>query len=170
MSQKRKQQYIEIIEAYGQSIERMACAHEFNSQVRPDLVQDIHLAIWQALGNFKQASALKTFVFRVIQNTIYNHIASRAKHKALDNYDVPPIDPDSCTLKSTTRLAQQEALLKAVNRLPINQRQVTLLTFEGLNYQEISDVLGLSSSNVGILLHRAKRQLKTLMREHHHDG
>ncbi len=169
MPQTRKQQYTSIIDTYGNAIERLACANEFDSQLKRDLVQDIHLAIWQSLANFKQASTLNTFIFRVIQNTIFNHIANRARHKVLDNLEDSHVDPNACTLQSTYRLAQQEALLKAVNRLPHNQKQVTLLTFEGLNYQEISDVLGLSSPNVGILLHRAKNQLQSFMREYRHD-
>ena len=52
----------------------------------------------------------------------------------------------------------------ALNRLSENQREVIVLKFEqGLSYEEISEVTGLSSGNVGFLLHTGLKRLRTFL-------
>ncbi len=58
---------------------------------------------------------------------------------------------------------ERELLLKAVRRLPMPYRHVIALTLEGLNYAQISDVLGISAANVGTRLNRARQLLRTML-------
>ncbi len=62
-------------------------------------------------------------------------------------------------------LEQKEAMsqvLRAVETLPKNQREVIYLKFQcDLSYKEISDVTRLSVSNVGFLIHTAIKSLRT---------
>ena len=61
--------------------------------------------------------------------------------------------------------ARDEAvwLLKLVDQLPPNQREVIRLKFQSeLSYEEIAAVTGLSSGNVGFLLHHGLKRLRTL--------
>jgi RNA polymerase sigma factor (sigma-70 family) len=51
-------------------------------------------------------------------------------------------------------------LRRVVHRLPLVYRQVVMLTLEGLGYGEISEVLGISESNVGARLKRARQMLR----------
>jgi RNA polymerase sigma factor (sigma-70 family) len=52
----------------------------------------------------------------------------------------------------------------ALERLSENQREVILLKFEqGLSYQEISEVTGLTPGNVGFLLHNGLKRLRTFL-------
>jgi RNA polymerase sigma-70 factor (ECF subfamily) len=63
-------------------------------------------------------------------------------------------------------LAQRQRagkLRQAVHRLPVAYRQVIMLTLEGLGYKEISEVLGISESNVGVRLNRARQLLHDLL-------
>jgi RNA polymerase sigma-70 factor (ECF subfamily) len=58
--------------------------------------------------------------------------------------------------------AEQEGrrLLDAIQRLPVNHRQVVTLMLEGLGYSEIAEVLGISETNVGARLTRARQMLR----------
>ncbi|WP_261324474.1 RNA polymerase sigma factor [Microbulbifer agarilyticus] len=51
--------------------------------------------------------------------------------------------------------------MRAVAQLPLGMRQVLSLRFEGLSYSEISEVLGISESNVAVRLNRARERLNT---------
>ncbi len=51
-------------------------------------------------------------------------------------------------------------LRRAIHRLPLAYRQVVTLTLEGLGYGEIAEVLGISESNVGVRLSRARQILR----------
>jgi RNA polymerase sigma-70 factor (ECF subfamily) len=53
---------------------------------------------------------------------------------------------------------------KALDRLSENQREVIRLKFQqGLSYKEISEVTGLSSGNVGFLLHTGLKRLRSFL-------
>ena len=57
-----------------------------------------------------------------------------------------------------------EEVLRFLERLPENQREVIRLKFQGdLSYKEISEVTGLSVSNVGFLIHTGIKRLRSLM-------
>ena len=57
-----------------------------------------------------------------------------------------------------------EEVLRVLERLPENQREVIRLKFQGdLSYKEIAEVTGLSVSNVGFLIHTGIKRLRTLM-------
>ena len=55
-------------------------------------------------------------------------------------------------------------VMSLLERLPENQREVIRLKFQGdLSYKEISDVTGLSVSNVGFLIHTGIKRLRSMM-------
>ena len=58
---------------------------------------------------------------------------------------------------------QGERLRRAVQRLPLTYRQVVILMLEGMDYGEIAQVLGISESNVGARLTRARQMLREFM-------
>lgn len=65
------------------------------------------------------------------------------------------------TPEQTLATAQQgRHLMAAVQRLSVGYRQVVTLSLEGLSYAEIADVLGISESNVGARLTRARQLLR----------
>jgi RNA polymerase sigma-70 factor (ECF subfamily) len=70
--------------------------------------------------------------------------------------------PDPCE-KLASREATSE-ILRYVERLPANQREVIRLKFQAdLSYKEIAGLTGLSVTNVGFLLHTALKRLRTLL-------
>jgi DNA-directed RNA polymerase specialized sigma24 family protein len=59
-----------------------------------------------------------------------------------------------------------EWLIKLLDELTPNQREVIRLKFQSdLSYQEISDITGLSVTNVGFLLHVGLKKLRAILRE-----
>ena len=51
-------------------------------------------------------------------------------------------------------------MLEAIQQLPVIHRQVVTLMLEGLSYSEIAAVLGISETNVGARLTRARQMLR----------
>jgi RNA polymerase sigma factor (sigma-70 family) len=124
------------------------------------LLQEIAMAIWQAWPRFRGECSERTFLFRIAHNRAIAFLArTRSKMQSFtDEIEVhdPAPDPES-------GLAQEEKaerLKSAVHRLPLAYRQVVTLTLEGLAYGEIAQVLGISESNVGARLTRARRILQ----------
>ena len=144
---------------------RFAASFERNRHERDDLVQDIMLAVWQALPGFRGEASLKTFIIGVAHRRCASHVmraVSRPRHEELDEHwiDDRP-GPDM----AAGRNQQQGRLLAALRQLPAGQRQLVLLALEGMRYDEIAALLGISENNVGVRLNRAKAALKERLEE-----
>jgi RNA polymerase sigma-70 factor (ECF subfamily) len=61
-----------------------------------------------------------------------------------------------------------DQLYKAIKQLPKTEAALVLLYLDQLSYREIADVLGISESNVGVKLNRAKKALSDLMKGDSH--
>jgi len=58
---------------------------------------------------------------------------------------------------------RMDRLMLTMYQLPMADRQLVTLALEGLSYKEISEILGISVSNVGVKLNRAKAKLNQLL-------
>jgi len=137
---------------------RLAASYTNTSSDRDDLVQEIAIAIWQALPRFRGECSERTFLFRIAHNRAISHVA-RNRHPAADeSLDMPDPAPDPETELAMEQRA--EALRRAISRLPLGYRQVITLSLEGLGYEEIAEILGISEGNVGARLTRARQILR----------
>ena len=149
-----------VLAAHGPALSRLAGSYTNTPSDRDDLLQEIAIAIWQALPRFRGDCSERTFLFRIAHNRGIAYLArSRSQMPGLaeeiEVYDPAP-DPES-GLAQEQRAAR---LRRAVHRLPVAYRQVVTLTLEGLGYGEIAEVLGISESNVGVRLSRARQILR----------
>ena len=81
----------------------------------------------------------------------------------LDNLDTVSVqnNPADDHPKEQRKREAITSLFELVDTIPTKQRELVLLKFQqDFSYQEISDVTGLSVSNVGYILHQAIRSLK----------
>jgi RNA polymerase sigma factor (sigma-70 family) len=152
-----------LLGLHGPALGRLAGTYTRDRADREDLYQEIAVAIWRALPRFRGECSERTFVFRIAHNRGIAHLARRRlpftdMSEEIDFADEAP-DPE----QTLARDQQQQRLLEAVNRLPLGYRQVVTLTLEGLGYGEIAEVLGITESNVGARLTRAREMLRGLV-------
>jgi RNA polymerase sigma-70 factor (ECF subfamily) len=84
---------------------------------------------------------------------------------SLDDLDVEPVDQAPVPERGVCDAQQTERLQDAVRRLPLTYRQVIVLLLEDLDYRQIAEVLGISETNVGARLTRARGLLRTQLGE-----
>ena len=159
-AQELEQRLTELLAAHGGALTRLAGSYIGPTADRDDLVQDIVVAIWRALPRFRGECSERTFIFRIAHNRAIAYITRRRlpSEDATDDIDVEDRRPNPEETLSAEQQGQR--LLDAVQRLPVNHRQVVTLLLEGLSYSEIADVLGISESNVGARLTRARHMLR----------
>lgn len=66
--------YQEAAETYGAALERLARAYEADAEIRRDLVQEIHIALWRSFAGFDARCSLRTWVYRVAHNAATSHV------------------------------------------------------------------------------------------------
>lgn len=164
-----QRRFDEILTANGPALGRLAASYTRSTADRDDLFQEISMAIWRSLPQFRGECSERTFVFRIAHNRAITHIAQR-KPTAELTAELEPADPRANPEKTVSQTQQEQRLIDAIRRLPLAYRQTITLTLEGLSYAEIAEVLGIGESNVGVRLNRARNLLREMLEVGHERG
>jgi RNA polymerase sigma factor (sigma-70 family) len=149
--------FSQISQQHAALLGRVAATYEANFHLRQELLQEIFLAVWQALEKFKGESSVKTYVLRVAHNKAITHVAYHAKQPRNDSYcevDTPQPNQQASTDVQIAQQQQIQTMLKEIRKMPIQTRQVVTMSMEGLSYSEIADACGISSTNTGVILNQ----------------
>jgi RNA polymerase sigma factor (sigma-70 family) len=129
-----------------------------------DVVQDTFIRLCQQEPH-KIRESLKTWLFTVCRNRAFDVLRKEKRVQPLDEVKWKRVagtdlSPDEKAIRDE-RMAH---VLNAMDRLSTNQREVILLKFQqGLSYQEIVEITGLSSGNVGFLIHTGLKRLRDFL-------
>jgi RNA polymerase sigma factor (sigma-70 family) len=126
-----------------------------------DVVQDTFIRLCQQ-DQLKVRDALKTWLYTVCRNRALDVLRKEARMVEMDEKKlrtVPSEKPSPVQAMDSQEIRHK--LEEALSRLTPNQKEVIVLKFQqGLSYEEISQVTGLSSGNVGFLLHHGLKRLR----------
>jgi RNA polymerase sigma factor (sigma-70 family) len=123
-----------------------------------DLLQELLLAVWRAAPAFRGDSAPSTFIFRVAHNCALSWRRGEAKRRfRRTEYERLRVDEGAGEDPLLARL------YAAIRQLETLDRSLVLLSLEGQSYAEIGAIHGLSETNVGARLTRARRKLAQTM-------
>ena len=124
-----------------------------------DVVQDVFLKLC-AESKEDVEGHLAAWLYRVCRNRAIEILRADRRHSELSEAD-EALAPDS---GPGGELERKEALTRmgaALSRLTRREREVLALKVDsGLRYQEIAEVMSLSASNVGFILHGAIKKLR----------
>jgi RNA polymerase sigma-70 factor (ECF subfamily) len=148
-----------LVAANGPALTRLAASYTNTPSDRDDVLQEIAMALWQALPRFRGECSERTFLFRIAHNRAIAHLA-RSRSRPVAGEEVEVHDPAPDPEVGLAREQRVERLRRAIHQLPLVYRQVITLSLEGLGYGEIAEVLGISESNVGVRLTRARQILR----------
>ncbi len=142
-------------------------AYAFNPHDQDDLFQEIALQLWRSIPEYRGDARPSTWIYRV---ALYSAAAWARKEKRRPA-TLPLADVEH-TLQATNhpRDERLDWLYAQIAQLDPIDRSVCLLLLDGFSYKEMSALLGISESNVGVKIHRIKRHLVRQSQEEHHHG
>jgi len=152
-----------IIAEMGPALLRAAAAYERDPGLREDLLQEMLIAIARALPKLRDPARLRPFVFRIAHNKGVDHVARHAGGPETEEASEDLPRPDGSPEEHLIDVQRAQRLRAAVRRLELPYRQVIALLLEDLTYAEIAESLGISVSNVGVRINRAKALLRSLL-------
>lgn len=178
-----------LVERYHGRLLRFAQTFVANQAVAEEVVQETWMAILKGIHRFEGRSSLKTWIFRILQNLAKTKgkrehrylsfldvrgstdqeensaMPSERFHTSADltsHWAIPPITWDDNTPERL--LVSKQSLLKieqAIQALPSNQRQIIILRdIEGVDSEEICQMLNITPTNQRVLLHRARLKVR----------
>ena len=151
--------FTELLATHAAMLSRIAASYEAQPSAREDLMQDIALALWRALPNWRGEASVRSFVARVAHNRCVNHIVAqkRSRHDPLVGDAL--IDSGANPHLDAVAQRRHDRLQRALRRLPLGQRQAVTLALEGFTHAEIADALNINTNNVDARISRARRTL-----------
>ncbi len=155
----RSNRFEHAMDRHGDALWRLAGAYSDRPQDREDLYQEISIAVWQALPQFRGDSSERTFIFRIAHNRAITY-QTRARRNTPKDPLPDLVDRSPTPAEDVTIRDEHDRLRKAVHELPPPAREVASLALEGLSNQEIATVVGISAGNVAVRLHRARKILR----------
>jgi RNA polymerase sigma-70 factor (ECF subfamily) len=152
---------------------KVARAYTLTTEDCQDLAQEILLQVWRSLPQFQGRASASTWFYRVALNTALDW--HRKEHRRQERQQ--PIlaieDLSVAGLDSSQQLVQREVierLYAAIRQLPKTDGALILLYLDDQSYRQMAEVLGISESNVGVKLNRAKKALGELMKDESHES
>jgi RNA polymerase sigma-70 factor, ECF subfamily len=154
--------YRETAETYGGALERLARAYEADPDLRRDLLQDIHVALWRSFEGFDGRCSVRTWMYRVAHNVAASHVTRQRNIRTQVLVGLEEIEnvPDVHAGEQAAGHSQDlNRLVATIQRLKPLDRHVILSYLEGLDAASIGEITGLSPGNVATKIHRIKAML-----------
>lgn len=154
----------QMLHAHWPLLARVAGSYVREPARRDDLLQDIGIAVWQALPQWRGEGSLRAYIARVAHNRAVDALM-HDKRQPSGALDEDLADPQADPVRHAQTGQRRDDLLQAVRRLPLGYRQVVSLSLEGFSNREVGQVLGLEENTVAQRLSRARKQLRVWMEE-----
>lgn len=158
-----------IIDKYKSKLERYIDRRtNINSHDREDILQEIFIKIYRNINDYDNSLIFSSWIYRIAHNYIIDWHRKNKKHISisLDDDESRLIyileDENSKVDNQVTHDKENIDLIKKeIKKLPNDYQEIlTLKFFEDKSYEEISDILKISISSVGVKINRAKKLLK----------
>ena len=155
----KKETFIAAIKENEGILFKIASVYTNTVDDRNDLIQEIIYQLWKSYGSFKQQSRFSTWMYRVALNVaIYQLKVSKKRiltvpiEDQLYHYQ----QNDDSGMEEKWKLFRQQ-----IEELNLLDKAIVTLYLDNKSYDEIAEVIGISSSNVGTKLSRIKEKIKT---------
>ncbi|NCU30719.1 RNA polymerase sigma factor [Candidatus Saccharibacteria bacterium] len=158
--------YADILARYEAKLHRYVVYLIHNQTMADDIVQDTFIKAYQNLQGFNSKYKFSSWIYRIAHNEAMNAI-KKVRHMADDDIDELP---DTSYDQRIEEVVDSD-ILKAhvqgcLGKLEPKYREVIqLVYFEHMKYEEVSDILHVPTSTVGVWLSRAKTRLKELCKQ-----
>ena len=160
-----------MLEAHKGIIYKVARSYCPDEQDREDLVQEVIIQLWQSMERYDPTYRLSTWVYRIALNTAISHYRKvKVRQQKQHLLFRPELEPASIQQNNTEeeQIGQLYAFIQQLREL---DKALILLHLDGLSNSEVSEVLGMSQSNVSTRLSRIRQELKkkfeTLKQQEH---
>lgn len=158
-----------LINEYHDALYHGALKNNLGMDQAEEVVQGTWTTFFEKVENFQGRSHIRTYLFGILYNKIketwrsnkkYTHDFEDSMDQIFDEhgqYKSPPLDPSTWSENQEFN----KILMEELEKLPENQRLAFYLKeVQGENTQDICKILDVSSTNLGVLIYRAKNSLR----------
>lgn len=158
MMDANEREFASIIREYKRTIYTVCYMFSTDEDEVSDLFQDILINLWQGYEKFRGDSSLNSWIYKVSLNTCIS--IDRKKKKMGKKVELSV--EFNLYEENDKDTKQIRHLYDRISKLAIIDRAIVLLWLDNLNYDEIGEIIGISTKNVSVKLVRIREQLKAM--------
>lgn len=155
-----------MIDQYGDLVMTLCKRILIDNRLVEEATQDTFVKAYKNLDRFRADCSLKTWIYRIAYHTAIDY--SRKKKQKLVSYEEIPFDSSPHSTENPYQnmedYEQKMWVQNSISRLPPEQAAlITLYYLEEKNVREVSEITGLTESNIKIKLFRARKSLAEIL-------
>jgi RNA polymerase sigma-70 factor (ECF subfamily) len=153
-----KEEFLEILSNYQGILHKVSLVYFRNKPDREDNLQEIIFQLWKSFPGLKNHTSIGSWIYAVSINTSISRIkkVSRIEYRET----IPEMPDKSNVIDEMSMNESFQILLAAIYNLDELDKSIMLLYLEEKSYDEIANIIGISKSNVGVRINRAKELLR----------
>lgn len=155
--------YATLMERYEHKLHRYVTYLIHDQTTASDVVQETFIKAYQNLRSFNQSYKFSSWIYRIAHNEAMNAVKKTRHLSDTDITELPDSEYDAHMDELVDAGLLKERVHGCLEQLDPKYRAVVqLVYFEHMKYDEVSDVLHIPTSTVGVWLSRAKAKLKAI--------
>ena len=156
-----EREFTELVNQHKGIIYKVCHLYCHDSEDRKDLFQEIVIQLWKSYPNFRNEAKLSTWIYKIALNTALTSLRKDSKNKLRKSiseadFEIPAME--------TTENEHVTILHQAIQQLTEIEKAIIMLYLDEKNYDEITDISGISKTNVGVKLNRIKQKLSKIIK------
>ncbi len=156
-----EQEFLAVIREYSRVIYKVCYMYTTPNATINDLYQEVVLNIWKAFPKFRKECKISTWIYRISLNTCISFLR---KEKNIPEIVTLTQEADRTEESDETQVMLKQ-LYRMINRLGELDKSIILLYLEEKSYEEISEITGLTLTNVATKINRIKDKLRKMNKE-----
>ena len=166
----KQDRFSELLEQHQGIVGKVVGTYSWHPDDRDDLSQEIVTQLWRSFQRYDDAQPFATWMYRVALNVSISWVrrnSLRRRHMTALGDDVHQVADTRLQTPDDDRAALLQGFIKNLD--PLN-RALILLYLEERTYREISEILGISETNVATKISRLKQRVRKYSAELHGEG
>jgi RNA polymerase sigma-70 factor, ECF subfamily len=155
-----KEEFLEILSNDQGILHKVSIIYFKNASDRVDNFQEIVYQLWKSYPKLQNKDSIGSWIYAVSINTSISRIKNKKISRIEYRETLPDIPDTSDIFDELSKNESLKLLLSAIYKLDEIDRSIMLLYLDEKRYDEIAEIIGISKSNVGVRISRAKESLK----------
>lgn len=152
-----KEQFNDIYNKHYNKVFRL-CKGYFcgDLSLASDAAQEIFIKVWEKLDTFRNESSISTWIYRITVNTCLLYLRKSSSKKEIRTDSLPQLVTENYSNEKDEQLQQ---MYQCIQKLEETNKIIILMTLDGIEYPEISEVIGITEETLRVRIHRIKKSL-----------
>jgi RNA polymerase sigma-70 factor (ECF subfamily) len=162
-----KKEFLDILSSYQGILHKVTLVYFREKAEREDMFQEILYQLWKAFPKLKKRESIGSWIYKVAINTSLSQVNKNRRLEFRKN--LPELSGSGNAEENLIKNEEIRLLIDAIHRLNEIDKTIMLLYLERKSYDEMAEITGLSVSNIGVKINRAKKELYQHLTKIYHE-